>query len=97
MTKPNRIPLFPLDVVLFPRMLLPLHIFEQRYKIMIGRCLEEEIEFGMVLATQGAIASVGCTARIVKKTKDYSDGKMDILAEGRSVFRLADLIDEREY
>jgi Lon protease-like protein len=97
MTTPNRIPLFPLDVVLFPTMPLPLHVFEPRYKVMIRRCLEEPIDFGMVLATKDTVASVGCTARIVHKVKDYPDGRMDILTEGVSVFRLTRILDENEY
>jgi Lon protease-like protein len=95
--RPSRIPLFPLDVVLLPGMPLPLHIFEPRYKLMVGRCLNEKIEFGMILATSQGIASVGCTAEIVRKLRDYSDGRMDIIAEGRSIFRLDELLDEKEY
>jgi Lon protease-like protein len=95
--RPSRIPLFPLDVVLLPDMPLPLHIFEPRYKLMIGRCLDEKIEFGIVLATSQGLAAIGCTAEIVRKLRDYSDGRMDILAEGRSVFRLEELLDEKEY
>lgn len=97
MTTPNRIPLFPLDVVLFPTMQLPLHVFEPRYKVMIRRCLEEPINFGIVLATKDSVASVGCTARIVRKVKDYPDGRMDILTEGVSVFRLTRILDENVY
>lgn len=97
MERPARIPLFPLDVVLLPRMRLPLHIFEPRYKLMISRCLEEKIEFGMILAANNAVATMGCTAEILRKTKDYSDGRMDIEAEGRAVFRLMDLLHEKEY
>jgi Lon protease-like protein len=95
--RPARIPLFPLDVVLLPDMPLPLHIFEPRYKTMIGRCLHEKIEFGMVLTTDQGLAAVGCTAEIVRKLRDYSDGRMDILAEGRAIFRLEELLDENEY
>ena len=95
--RPGRIPLFPLDVVLLPDMLLPLHIFEPRYKLMIRRCLDEKIEFGLILATSEGIASVGCTAEIVRKLQDYSDGRMDIIAEGRAVFRLEELFQEKEY
>jgi len=97
MTIPNRIPLFPLDVVLFPTMSLPLHVFEPRYKVMIRRCFDEPIEFGVVLAAKDTIASVGCTARIVRKVKDYPDGRTDILTEGSSVFRLHELLDEKVY
>jgi Lon protease-like protein len=95
--KPNRIPLFPLDVVLLPAMALPLHIFEARYKLMIGRCLDERIEFGIVCAEGKAVTSVGCTAEILKKVKEYPDGRMDILAVGRSVYRPREVLQEKEY
>ncbi len=97
MSRPTRIPLFPLDVVLLPGMRLPLHIFEPRYKTMIGLCLSEQLEFGLILAATKAIATLGCTAEITEKTKDYPDGRMDIMTEGRAVFRLNELIDEKEY
>jgi ATP-dependent Lon protease len=95
--KPTRIPLFPLDVVLLPGMVLPLHIFEPRYKRMIGRCMNEAIEFGVILAAEKGIARFGCTAEIAQKLKDYPDGRMDILTEGRSVFHLLELLEEKEY
>jgi Lon protease-like protein len=95
--KPTRIPLFPLDVVLFPGMPLPLHIFEHRYKAMIARCLNDQIEFGVLLAKEEGFAKVGCTAEIAQKLKDYPDGRMDIMTEGRSVFRLLELFEEKEY
>ncbi|MDE3169499.1 MAG: LON peptidase substrate-binding domain-containing protein [Acidobacteriota bacterium] len=95
--RPPRIPLFPLDVVLLPGMPLPLHIFEPRYKIMIRRCLDEKIEFGMILTTGEGLAAIGCTAEIVRELRDYPDGRMDILVEGRAIFHLEELLDEREY
>jgi Lon protease-like protein len=76
---------------------LPLHIFEPRYKVMIARCLEEKLEFGMILAANQAVAGVGCTAEIVRKLRDYPDGRIDILTRGRAVFHLTDLLDEKEY
>ena len=97
MERPSRIPLFPLDVVLLPAMVLPLHIFEPRYKLMIRRCLDENLEFGMVFAAEKDVAAVGCTARITGKVKDYADGRMDILTEGQHVFALREVFDEREY
>jgi ATP-dependent Lon protease len=97
MARPARIPLFPLDTVLLPGMQMPLHIFEPRYKLMIGRCLDENLEFGIIVAASKAIATLGCTAEILKKLKDYPDGRMDILTEGRAIFRLDELIDEKEY
>jgi ATP-dependent Lon protease len=78
-------------------MQMPLHIFEPRYKLMIGRCLNQRSEFGVILAAAKAIATLGCTAEILRKTKDYPDGRMDILTEGRDIFRLNELIDEKEY
>ncbi|MGH9714684.1 MAG: LON peptidase substrate-binding domain-containing protein [Candidatus Acidiferrales bacterium] len=95
--KPSRIPLFPLDVVLLPSMALPLHIFEPRYKLMIARCMNEQIEFGVILASEKSIAQFGCTAEIGQKLKDYPDDRMDIITEGRSVFHLLELLEEKEY
>jgi Lon protease-like protein len=97
MMKPIRIPLFPLDVVLFPQMVLPLHVFEPRYKKMIGLCLDENLEFGMVLATEKTVATVGCTAAVTQKVMEYPDGRMDIITEGRSVFHLNEILQEKEY
>jgi Lon protease-like protein len=78
-------------------MALPLHIFEPRYKLMIGRCMDEAIEFGVILAETKGIVRFGCTAEIAQKLKDYPDGRMDIITEGRSVFHLLELLEEREY
>jgi ATP-dependent Lon protease len=97
MLRPTRIPLFPLDVVLLPAMALPLHIFEPRYRVMIARCLDEKLEFGMILAMNNNLATMGCTAEIVRKIRDYPDGRLDIAAEGRAVFQLTELLNEKEY
>ena len=64
---------------------------------MIAKCLEEKLEFGMILASGQAIAAVGCTAEILRKINDYPDGRMDILTKGRAVFHLTDVFDEKEY
>ena len=61
-----KIPLFPLDVVLFPGAPLPLHIFEERYKEMIALCLQEHSSFGVVRAQSDGLAIIGCTARITR-------------------------------
>jgi Lon protease-like protein len=95
--KPDRIPLFPLNVVLFPDTRIPLHIFEPRYKIMIARCLEEPIVFGMVLSPSGGLRSVGCTAAVSQVLRTHSDGRMDVLAVGRDVFQIDRMIDEKPY
>jgi Lon protease-like protein len=95
--KPKRIPLFPLEVVLFPGIPLPLHIFEPRYKLMIRRCVDEKLEFGVVLAREGGIARTGCTAAITQVLRTYPDGKMDITTEGRAVYQVLDVIEEKPY
>lgn len=88
------LPLFPLNTVLFPGMVLPLHIFEERYKLMVRRCLEEEISFGVVLIREGQEAGgdavpyeVGTSAVIAGVTR-LADGRMDIATVGRERFRL---------
>jgi Lon protease-like protein len=93
----DRIPLFPLNVVLFPGAALPLHIFEQRYKLMIGHCLRKNYDFGIICVSETGVAALGCTATIIRKIKDYPDGRMDILTEGRTVFRALQLLREQEY
>jgi len=93
----KRIPVFPLDVVLFPGIPLPLHIFEPRYKQMIRRCLLEKLEFGMILAEKEKVATTGCTAAIVQVVKQYPDGQMDIIVRGVSPFTVKELYDDKPY
>ncbi len=89
--RPERIPLFPLDVVLLPGTHLPLHIFELRYRHMVRRCIEESSEFGILLALPNGVAGVGCTAEIIEVIKRYEDGKMDIQTIGRAPFQVTEL------
>ncbi len=91
------LPLFPLDLVLFPGVALPLHIFEPRYKEMIGECLELKKPFGVVRATEEGVAAVGCTAEILQVTKKYEDGRMDILTRGVERFELLSVNEERTF
>ena len=93
----HRIPLFPLGVVLLPGMHLPLHIFEQRYRQMIGECLAEGRPFGVVLFDGKAIRSVGCLARIAEVLKRYEDGRLDIMTRGGARFVVRELIEEKAY
>lgn len=90
-------PLFPLQVVLFPRTALPLHIFEERYKQMIGEVLRGKSEFGVVLAGEKGIVNTGCTASIEKIVKKYPDGRLDLMAVGRRRFEIILLNDEKPY
>jgi Lon protease-like protein len=97
------LPLFPLEVVLLPEELLPLHIFEDRYKTMIGECLEAKAagkgrqEFGVVLVKEHALSAVGCTARIINLTRRYEDGRMDILTVGKRRFEVLLINEEAPY
>jgi Lon protease-like protein len=91
------IPLFPLDVVLFPGTPLPLHIFEPRYKEMIAECLSQQRTFGVVRAGEQGLADVGCTAEIVTVVKEYPDGRLDLVTEGRKRFELLRVNQERSF
>jgi Lon protease-like protein len=92
-----KIPLFPLDVVLFPGTPLPLHIFEERYKEMIALCLQENSSFGVVRAQSDGLAIIGCTARIIRLVRRYDDGRMDILCQGEHRFEIETLDNSRSY
>lgn len=91
------LPLFPLEVVLLPGTPLPLHIFEPRYKEMIKECLANEAPFGVIRALENGIAEVGCTAEIITVTKEYPDGRLDLIAEGRKRFEVLELNEERSF
>ncbi|MFY9741095.1 MAG: LON peptidase substrate-binding domain-containing protein [Candidatus Sulfotelmatobacter sp.] len=91
------IPLFPLDVVLFPGTPLPLHIFEPRYKEMIGECIAQQHTFGVVRSVEQRLAEVGCTAEIVSVVKEYPDGRLDLVTEGRKRFELLRVNEERSF
>jgi len=91
------LPLFPLDVVLLPGTPLPLHVFEPRYKEMIGECLQGSQVFGVVRAKEGGVAEIGCTAEIMTVTKKYDDGRMDIVTLGRDRFEVLHVSQERSF
>src|SRR5258708_14152294 len=91
------LPLFPLQLVLFPGTPLPLHIFEDRYKEMIGETIRNQAEFGVVQAGQKGIANTGCTATIERVLKRHDDGRLDILTLGRRRFEILLLNEERSF
>ena len=91
------LPLFPLELVLFPGMALPLHIFEPRYKEMIGECLEHDSPFGIVRAITDGIAQIGCSAEVVTVVKKYDDGRMDIVTQGLRRFEVLEINQERSF
>src|SRR3712207_2288967 len=93
----ERLPLFPLGIVLLPHELVPLHIFEERYKTMIGECLERESEFGIVWLSDDGLKDVGCCARITKVLERFDDGRSNILVQGTAPFRMLRRIEELPY
>ncbi len=101
--KEHLLPLFPLEVVLLPDEILPLHIFEDRYKQMIGECLESarpspaQGEFGVVCARDKKLEPVGCTARITEVVRRYDDGRLDILTCGQRRFEILFTNDDKPY
>jgi len=94
--RPDRIPLFPLNVVLLPGAELPLHIFEPRYRGMVKDCLKHKSEFGMLMALPKGVAHVGCTAEVIEVVKRYDDGRMDIITVGRQPFRVVQFLEDNE-
>jgi len=92
-----RIPLFPLDTVLFPGAALSLHVFEDRYREMVAECLAEDRVFGVVRSDGEQMAIIGCTAKIVRVVERYPDGRMDILCEGVQRFEIEALDETRRF
>ncbi len=97
------IPLFPLGTVLFPKQLLPLRIFEERYKLMINECLRDQTSFGVVLIKAGREVGgpvvpheVGTTARIAQ-AQHLEEGRISLQAIGEQTFRLARITQQRPY
>ncbi len=93
----ERFPLFPLGLVLLPHEVAPLHIFEERYKTMIGECLAEEREFGVLWLSDAGLREVGCSASITRLLERADDGRMNILTEGTRPFRLLRRVGDMPY
>jgi Lon protease-like protein len=93
----ERFPLFPLGLVLLPQELVPLHIFEERYRLMISECLENGTEFGIIWLSDEGLRDIGCSARITQVTEQFEDGRLNILVEGGEPFRLLRRIDDMPY
>jgi Lon protease-like protein len=90
--------LFPLPLVLVPTERIPLHIFEPRYRELIGECIETDGEFGLVLATgDGAVHEIGTRARVAVVVETLEDGRMNVVVEGGERFRLLELTRGRSF
>ncbi len=90
-------PLFPLGLVALPSELVPLHIFEERYKTMMARVLEEEGEFGIVWIADDGLRPVGCACEIAEVLERMPDGRLNLVARGTRVFRIEERQEELAY
>jgi Lon protease-like protein len=90
-------PLFPLGIVALPSELVPLHIFEERYKAMMARCLEEGSEFGIVWLADDGLRPIGCACEIAEVLERMPDGRLNLLARGTRPFRIEARQDELAY
>lgn len=91
------LPLFPLQLVAFPGNAIPLHIFEDRYKEMVGEAERRGTEFGIVLAKEGGIVNAGCTVVVETVLRRYPDGRFDVMTRGRRRFEIVALDQEKDY
>jgi Lon protease-like protein len=89
--------LFPLGLVLLPGERLPLHIFEPRYKELVGECLAEERPFGIVLSDDSGLKEVGTEASVIEVLERFDDGRLNIVVEGGERFRVVELTSGRAF
>ena len=80
--------LFPLNLVAYPTKVVPLHIFEERYKTLINDCISSDQEFGMVYSMDKGLASFGCSLSVSEIIKTYPNGEMDIITKGQRIFKI---------
>ncbi len=93
----ERFPLFCLGLVLLPGEVVPLHIFEQRYRLMIGACLEHGTEFGVLWGGDDGLRDIGCAASVTQLLERMEDGRMNVLVEGTRPFRLDRRIEDMAF
>ena len=93
----EEIGLFPLGVVLLPTERIPLHIFEDRYRELIGECLEEEREFGLILTDDEGLREVGTRARVTEVLERFDDGRLNVVVQGGERFRVVELTSGRSF
>ena len=89
--------LFPLGIVLLPSERVPLHIFEPRYRELIGECIEEDGEFGLLYADEVGIRDVGTRARVAAILERFDDGRLNILVEGLQRFTVVRMTQGRSF
>ena len=90
-------PLFPLGIVALPGEVVPLHIFEERYKAMIADCLDLDREFGIVWMSEDGLRPIGCACEVTEVLERMEDGRMNILTRGTRPFRVVSRQDDHPY
>jgi len=93
----DEIGLFPLSMVLLPSERVPLHIFEPRYRELIGECLDDGREFGLLLSDDRGLRRIGTRAVVTEVLERFDDGRLNVVVEGRERFRLVSLTSGRAY
>jgi len=93
----EEIGLFPLGIVLLPTERVPLHIFEPRYRELIGECLEDDGEFGLLYADEDGVREIGTRARVSEVLERFDDGRLNVVVEGGARFRVERLTRGRSY
>jgi Lon protease-like protein len=92
------LPIFELPVVILPGELLPLHIFEERYKRMIGHCLDNAEPFGIVFRDEGGNAHrIGCMARVTEVVERFDDGRMNVVVAGEQPFKVLERFEAGDF
>jgi Lon protease-like protein len=90
-------PLFPLQLVALPTEYVPLHIFEERYKTMIGEVLDNGLEFGIVWLADDELKGIGCAVEVARVLERFDDGRLNVLCQGTRPFRLVERQDDHPY
>ncbi len=90
-------PLFPLSLVALPHELVPLHIFEERYRVMFDELLDSEGEFGIVWLTESGTKGIGCACEIAQVLERMEDGRLNVLTRGTRPFRIVERQDDMPY
>jgi len=90
-------PLFPLGIVALPTEVVPLHIFEERYKTMIEECLAHDSEFGIVWLSDDGLRDIGCACEVTEVLERMDDGRLNILTRGTRPFRVIERQDDHPY
>ncbi len=94
---PTELPIFELPLAIVPAEKVPLHIFEDRYRLMIGHCLEDDAPFGIVLRDNSGARAIGCSARVAEVIERYDDGRLDIVVTGEDPFRVLDRFETPDW